>query len=183
MQDRSSVTSRSVARRPGRALGSAGTALLSPPGAGSPTSAREQGRIYPQRLPGTALRVGAPFRQGFLQPFLVSQEAPHLPNTTWPCPHNPAHLHSRGLGMKVFPSQGGRMEGLAQQAQGTSPHTGQTPSPAPQTPRVSFKGSFQPVYAVHVLHVDLYKSEGPAGDMELCCHYLMLNLLYYNKNK
>lgn len=103
MQGRSRVTSRSVARRPGRALGSADTALLSPPGAGSPTSAREQGRIYPQRLPGTALRVGVPFRQGFLQPFLVSQEAPHLPNTTWPCPCNPATPSFQGPWDEGFP--------------------------------------------------------------------------------
>lgn len=106
MQGRSRVTSRSVARRPGRALGSADTALLSPPGAGSPTSAREQGRIYPQRLPGTALRVGVLFRQGFLQPFLVSQEAPHLPNTTWPCPCNPATPSFQGPWDEGFPFPG-----------------------------------------------------------------------------
>lgn len=61
MQDRPNVTSRSVARSPCTALCSANTAHLFPSVAGSPTSGKEQDtgleRLYPQRLPETALRV------------------------------------------------------------------------------------------------------------------------------
>lgn len=82
------------------------------------------------------------------------------------------------LGMEVFASEGGEMEGLAHQTQGTCPHAGQPPSPHPQTPQASIKGNFDPVHRVQILHMDLCKSEGPAGDVEVHCHNLVLNPLH-----